>query len=348
MTRDNDIGPISLVEGALNDDPMAKSFLNHKDGLSAVLHALRNKNEMSNNHPRDTIVDFSTAINFCNSYVHDALSACEVYNNYGNSNTFWLGEESITDFLLLELIRTHSLDLCVQKFNKRQEGDDGIGADWDWWLFEENDNHFKAIGLRFQAKIIKQDQRSYSSVKRTVSSTGNQQVDDIINSSASDNMLPLYVFFNLFNSDAHEHLENSGDAQEDLSKYCFSIASALKVKELVDGPRLQSKDLISIQQSFLSFVEHTPISIDFLAECFAEKLNFEDSFVQRCVYTNKDDLPNMVQNMVNSVAAPRSGESHFLDTAMQTEILSQAEPVLEETSPQPTYYSDAILVWKIG
>lgn len=62
-----------------------------------------------------------------------------------------VGEESITDYLLLDLHR-HARGLAyLQKWSRHQEGR-RTGADWDWWFVRPDLS--AGVGLRIQAKRL--------------------------------------------------------------------------------------------------------------------------------------------------------------------------------------------------
>lgn len=62
---------------------------------------------------------------------------------------YWLGEETLTDLMIRDLMRLHLSGFNVKAFHKKDEGKNG--ADWEWW-FQGNSGNW--IGMRVQAKII--------------------------------------------------------------------------------------------------------------------------------------------------------------------------------------------------
>jgi hypothetical protein len=73
-------------------------------------------------------------------------------NNQAKNRTspsgFKIGEETITDINMLELILSHPNQVITTTFNKKEEGKNG--ADWEWWFVQRN----RWIGFRVQAKIL--------------------------------------------------------------------------------------------------------------------------------------------------------------------------------------------------
>lgn len=140
--------------------------------------------------------------------------AGHVWNEQVAAHSFGLSlqEETLTEFLLLEMARTLSpLGLRVDMFNKRREG--GVtrtietkgpygetvetievavvaeGADWEWYI--DYGNNCAAM-FRVQAKKL---YRSPDAIGRYGGFKPNdKQIDDLINRAARGN--PIYVFYN--------------------------------------------------------------------------------------------------------------------------------------------------------
>jgi hypothetical protein len=60
-----------------------------------------------------------------------------------------LGEESLTDFNLLEIRSRHGREVITKTFSKREES--VIGSDWEWWFTGRSRQW---LGFRLQAKTI--------------------------------------------------------------------------------------------------------------------------------------------------------------------------------------------------
>jgi hypothetical protein len=70
----------------------------------------------------------------------------------GRALRYPLGEETLTDLLLRDLLRLHLPDITIKAFTKKAEGKNG--ADWEWWFQGYTGNW---LGLRVQAKVIAHD-----------------------------------------------------------------------------------------------------------------------------------------------------------------------------------------------
>jgi hypothetical protein len=100
-------------------------------------------------------------------------------------------EESITDFLLLDLKRRHQVEIQIVKFSQKQEGTT-TGADWEWW-FGDGSNWF---GIRVQAKKISPIALTYSQLDKVSGGTGRKQVDLLIADAKCHGLWPIYILYN--------------------------------------------------------------------------------------------------------------------------------------------------------
>jgi Family of unknown function (DUF6615) len=99
-----------------------------------------------------------------------------------------LGEESITDFNLLEIASAHHREVRTYKWTKFREGRYS-GADWEWWFGSATG----WLGVRIQAKCLDLTVSSFPRLSHT--SYKKRQVDRLIESSAKDSVVPLYCFY---------------------------------------------------------------------------------------------------------------------------------------------------------
>lgn len=74
----------------------------------------------------------------------------------GRALQYPLGEETLTDLLLRDLLRLHLPDITIEAFTKDEEGRNG--ADWEWWFQGSSKNW---LGLRVQAKVIAHDKDEF-------------------------------------------------------------------------------------------------------------------------------------------------------------------------------------------
>lgn len=103
-----------------------------------------------------------------------------------------IGEESITDFVLLFLRDRHRNSVFVRKFNRRQER--RTGADWEWW-FTDGARWF---GMLVQAKRLNPAQLTYDNLFHGRKSNHARQSNSIIATAkaAMPRLYPAYSFYN--------------------------------------------------------------------------------------------------------------------------------------------------------
>ncbi len=102
-----------------------------------------------------------------------------------------VSEESITDFLLLDLKRACPSSVAIQKYTKHREGKT-TGADWEWWLVGQG----KAFGMRVQAKRLDPVSCKYEELDHTVPRRRQKQVNLLLKDARSHNLYPVYCFYN--------------------------------------------------------------------------------------------------------------------------------------------------------
>lgn len=108
-----------------------------------------------------------------------------------------LGEETLTDLLILDLLRQHIPDIHIEVFTKNREGKNG--ADWEWWF---RDKSGKCVGMRVQAKVIDKSGKifehlhypypNYNKLKKS-----SYQCEKLI-ASANDEFYPLIPVYCLY------------------------------------------------------------------------------------------------------------------------------------------------------
>jgi len=100
-----------------------------------------------------------------------------------------IGEESITDFFVLELKKASKGAYFIRSFTRKQEK--STGADWELWFTGPTK---KWIGLRVQAKVISVDGKRYAQLhyKRK---DGTYQIDQLVTDAKQHNAIPLYCLY---------------------------------------------------------------------------------------------------------------------------------------------------------
>ena len=120
--------------------------------------------------------------------------AFAAYQTWGELRDFdELGEESITDYRILQLKRMCPEEVTVIKFNKSKESK--AGADWEWWFGCKNE----WFGMRVQAKRLDLAKLEYSHLDHIIGKTQSRQVDKLIEDANVHDLYPMYCFYNHWN-----------------------------------------------------------------------------------------------------------------------------------------------------
>jgi hypothetical protein len=108
----------------------------------------------------------------------------------GDERGIRVGEESITDRLLLDISRSLPLPTKVIKWNRYQEGN-FTGADWDWWFVDLGRR--QGVGLRIQAKRIEYFSERFDALGHE--NRLGPQIDLLKKSAAEAGLHPLYCLY---------------------------------------------------------------------------------------------------------------------------------------------------------
>ena len=103
-----------------------------------------------------------------------------------------LGEETITDTVLLELAIRHPTEVAMYKFNRTEKGK--TGADWIWCVTDGK----LWFEMLVQAKKLDQTTMIYPCINRYIGNTRTRQIDRIIDVANSVEITPMYCFYNFF------------------------------------------------------------------------------------------------------------------------------------------------------
>ena len=97
------------------------------------------------------------------------------------------GEETITEFNLLEIRRRHHKIVEILAFTKPEERK--IGADWEWWII----GRIYTYKMRVQAKLTKSGEKVDFTYKSK--SSNKLQRDILIEKAERDEMQPVYCIY---------------------------------------------------------------------------------------------------------------------------------------------------------
>jgi hypothetical protein len=167
-----------------------------------------------------------------------------------------LGEETISEMMLIELKENFPGDVTILPFNKNQESK--TGADWAW-AFQSHDKKY-TLPMLVQAKLLSNN-NTYNELDRNVGKHGSstRQIDLLIDQANVLNWPAIYAFYN--------HLDNKSTAPNNCmslnlvsyssipEEWGISVADALTVRAALDAPAAPSK------KSGKSFRTHSGHSI---------------------------------------------------------------------------------------
>jgi hypothetical protein len=111
---------------------------------------------------------------------------------FASKNGVQLGEETITDLLVLYLklgFRNSSKEV-INGFNRRQEGKNG--ADWELWLHGAGK---RTLGLRIQSKILFNASSRYKNLHYPPHKTKTPQIDRLKMDAARVGAIPIYCLY---------------------------------------------------------------------------------------------------------------------------------------------------------
>ncbi|GEM49780.1 DUF6615 family protein [Deinococcus cellulosilyticus] len=124
---------------------------------------------------------------------------------------FALGEETLTETLLLQLKRMKNPAIQVVPYNKTEESLNG--ADWEWWIQDGSSYHRVAV----QAKKISRNGR-YKSFIHEVGAAKTPQIHLLRTYALANGALPLYCLYNHHPKAKADHLNCLRGKQKDLTQ----------------------------------------------------------------------------------------------------------------------------------
>ncbi|MCJ8287627.1 DUF6615 family protein [Halomonas sp.] len=136
---------------------------------------------------------------------------------------FQLGEESITDLLILNIKKLGGAKLIVESFTRHKESLNG--ADWEWWLTGPSG---KWLGMRIQAKILKLDTEKYEHLHHK--NRNGQQVDLLVQDAVNNNTIPAYCMYTNWDTKKYDTPWRCRTHKTSVRHYGTALLSAKKVK----------------------------------------------------------------------------------------------------------------------
>lgn len=132
-----------------------------------------------------------------------------------------MSEETLTEFNLLEIQKSHAYEVTTQWYNKAEENKNG--ADWEWWFLSRGEN----IGFRIQAKKLHTLSQSYKAFRKSQMQTLIDQA-----SASIPKKIPLYVFYNYFVGESQKYNYQFACEPKNMALLGCSVASARRIAGL--------------------------------------------------------------------------------------------------------------------
>ncbi|OPX54101.1 hypothetical protein SAMN02745127_01526 [Oceanospirillum multiglobuliferum] len=138
---------------------------------------------------------------------------------------FQLGEESITDFLILNIKKLGGTKLIVESFTRHKESVNG--ADWEWWFTGPSG---KWLGMRIQAKVLKLDSEKYEHLHHH--NKNGKQVDLLVQDAIRGNMVPTYCMYTNWDPSKYDTPWKCKTHKTSVRHYGTALLSTSKVRQL--------------------------------------------------------------------------------------------------------------------
>jgi len=155
-----------------------------------------------------------------------------------------IGEESVTDFFLLNLRKEATSKIKIKSFTKHDEAKNG--SDWEWeseWWFTGLSNQW--LGMRIQAKVISLKTDCYEHLHSP--KQGTAQIETLLTAAMKDNKVPLYCLYSYWSTRKYIYRDTFSAHHHGLDARNFgaSIVDALAVYNLSrSGKRKHLLDLL--------------------------------------------------------------------------------------------------------
>ena len=138
---------------------------------------------------------------------------------------YQIGEESITDFIILNMKKWGGDKLIVETFTRNEESING--SDWEWWFTGSTG---RWLGIRVQAKVINLSSEKYEHIH--YKNKKDYQVNLLINDAKKSGLIPLYCMYSNWDVKKYKVKSNCQTYKSSVRHYGNSILSPDIVKNL--------------------------------------------------------------------------------------------------------------------
>ncbi|MEW8524845.1 MAG: DUF6615 family protein [Candidatus Thiodiazotropha endolucinida] len=141
------------------------------------------------------------------------------------SLNYQVGEESITDFLVLNIKKWGKGKIVVDTFTRHKEAVNG--SDWEWWFTGPSG---KWLGMRIQAKVLNLISEKYEHLHHN--NKNGQQVDLLVSDAKINGLVPLYCMYTNWKPGDYQASWKCITFKPSIRHYGAAILSPYKVKSL--------------------------------------------------------------------------------------------------------------------
>jgi len=152
------------------------------------------------------------------------------------TNDFQVGEESLTDFVILNIKMWGAGKIVVDTFSRNAESLNG--ADWEWWFTGPSGQW---LGMRVQAKVLKLASEEYEHLH--YKNRNGYQADSLISDAKKNNLIPLYCMYNNWEPKKYKVNWKCKTHKNSVTHFGMSLLSPVVVREL---RRINAKSLLSV------------------------------------------------------------------------------------------------------
>lgn len=202
-----------------------------------------------------------------------------------------IGEESFTDFNLLELTRRHPEQIKIKTFSKNEESKNG--ADWEFWV---QDSKKLWVGFRIQAKIIDLSNNNYNHLhykKKGKAYQCNNLIDKSLGNGLGYQLFPMYCLYtcwDLPHSDFEKLISGRGHEKE----FGCSIVDAFTILSLQKSKKNKIEDLLRYMfpWNYLLLQRNFEVKdiIDHWFEQYTKITEEEISHTEKLLLQNKSEI----------------------------------------------------------
>lgn len=170
---------------------------------------------------------------------------------------FQIGEESITDLLILNMKKWGKGTVDIKTFTRPQEGKNG--SDWQMWFTGPSG---KWLGMRVQAKVLNFASENFEHLHYKNSDNPRFQVELLIDDAERHGLIPLYCLYSNWNTSKYKTSWRCHTHRNSVYHFGTSILSPY----IVDQLRKDGKE-----NRLASIIKHIrPMHCIFCCNCFGE------------------------------------------------------------------------------